>query len=741
MVTIIFSRSYGYKNDASLKGKVMNSFLHQTNKTISTGFPEPQGATLTEDGVNFAVYSRYADKVFLLLFDNPHSEPTDIIQIANKTGSVWHVFVHGVKAGQFYGYKFDGKYDPTNGYRFNKYKCLIDPYSRAISGKFFDQEYLLYGFEMGVSEKDLIMDKRDNTTIVPKSIVIDQSYDWQDDRRPKIALKDLIIYEVHLKGFTAHPSSDVKHPGTYLGFIEKIPYLKELGINAVELLPIHEFYTHKYLIQKGLTNYWGYDTIGFFAPESSYGTGSLPGCQVNEFKTLVRELHKAGIEVILDVVYNHTGEENELGPTLCFRGIDNQTYYALQGPLEQPYRFYRNNAGTGNILNIENPQVLKMVVDSLKYWVETMHVDGFRFDLATILGYKNSSFDSKSNFFTTIKNDPILKNVKLIAEPWDLTTYQQGNFPQEWAEWNGKFRDTIRRFWRGDPGQIKELAWRVTGSQDLFDDGRTPNHSINFVTCHDGFTLYDLYSYNQKHNEANGENNSDGAEENYSWNCGIEGNTQQEDVLKLRRQMVKNAVCCLLLSVGTPMILGGDEFLRSQQGNNNGYCQDNELSWFNWNLLEQRQEIYRFFKKAIAFRKQYPILRRDTFFSGSDLDKDNIPDVAWFDTQLKRPVWENPKQKILCYLFDGGEIPSEHGDYCLFFILNADSEPYTITLPKDVQTVWYRVVDTSKEQGDDFFAPENEVLLDSISSYQVPPRSFVVLFGKERRIDSSYFIG
>lgn len=721
----------------------MTDFLeHKTNKRISSGFSSPQGATLTPDGVNFALFSQYSSAVYLLLFDDPQGKPTDIIELKNKEKHVWHVFIHGLKAGQFYAFKIDGKYDPNNGFRFNRNKCLLDPYVKAVTGKFINEQNLLSGYKPNSNKKDLSFDERDNSEITPKSIVIDNSFDWQQDNPPGIPLNELILYEVHLKGFTAHHSADVSLPGTYLGFIEKIPYLKKLGINAVELLPIQEYYSHDFLVQKGLKNYWGYDTIGFFAPESSYSSQSYPGCQVNEFKTLVRELHQSGIEVILDVVYNHTGEGNELGPTLNFRGIDNQTYYALRGPADKPYRYYRNNAGTGNILNVENPQVLQMVIDSLKYWIQEMHVDGFRFDLATILGLEQAVFKKDAKFFKTIADDPAFKNIKLIAEPWDVTTYQMGSFPKEWAEWNDKFRDTVRKFWKGEPGQIRELAWRLTGSQDLFDDSRTPNFSINFITCHDGFTLNDLFSYNHKHNNANGEKNNDGSHDNSSWNCGVEGETNEKEILKLRKQMTKNAICCLLFSLGTPMILGGDEFLRTQLGNNNAYCQDNEISWFNWKLLENNKEIFEFFRKAISFRKKYSIFQKTTFFSGKDFDADKVPDINWFDTNLKKPNWDNPNQKILCYLLDGGEVPSEFGNYYIFLIFNADEKPFNVKLPKNINKTWYRIVDTSLKPGDDFLIHDNEILINN-DVYFTQPRSVVVLMGKDNNNDlnSSCFVG
>ncbi len=718
-----------------------NHAIPETKLNLAQGFHEPQGATPTADGVNFAVYSQYASQVYLLLFDQPHQKPTEIIELTNKTGYVWHVFVYGLKPGQLYAFKVDGKYDPKNGYRFNKNKCLLDPYAKAITGKFVDKQNLLFAYNTKAKAKDLSFDSRDNTTITPKALVIDKAFDWQETHAPDIPLHELIIYEVHVKGFTAHPSSKVQFPGTYLGFVEKISYLQKLGINAVELLPVQESFTNGFLAQRNLKNYWGYDTIGFFMPESSYSTQSHPGCQVNEFKILVRELHRAGIEVILDVVYNHSGESDEFGPTICFRGIDNQTYYALQGTADEPYRHYRNNAGTGNMLNIENPQALKMVIDSLKYWIKEMHVDGFRFDLATVLGLQQTVFNNNNNFFKAIEADPIFNKIKLIAEPWDLTTYRLGQFPTPWAEWNDKFRDTMRRFWRGDKNQIKDLAWRLCGSQDIFGNGRTPNHSINFITCHDGFTLLDLYSYQKKHNLANGEHNLDGAQNNLSWNCGIEGDSTDPHLIKLRRQMIKNAFCCLLFSLGTPLINGGDELLRTQKGNNNAYCQDNKLSWFDWEKLIKNQDIFLFVQRAIAFRKTYPLFQKTTFFSGKDWDNNAVPDIDWFDTNLKKPKWDNPEIKLICYLMDVGEVSSKWGNYFLFFILNAYDDIYPVKIPSVNDLDWHRVIDTSLPAGEDFLPFGEELLLEERTTYRARPFSFVALLGKEQQRSASYYLG
>lgn len=586
---------------------------HKTQKKISHGKYYPLGATLQEDGVNFALYSKHAEQVFLLLFDDVASSPTDIIKIDHKEKNIWHVFVEGLKKGQLYGFKVNGESN-----------LLIDPYAKALTGKF-----------------------------IPKSIVMGEDFDWQGDSSPDIPFDELIIYETHLKGFTRHHSSKVKHPGTYLGFIEKICYLKSLGINAVEFLPLQESYTEDFLAKKGLTNYWGYNTIGFFAPESSYSSKGYPGCQVDEFKTLVRELHKAGIEVIMDVVYNHTGEGDESGPTLCFRGIDNPTYYCCPDP---------NYSGCGNSLNPASQIVIEFIMDSLRHWVKMMHVDGFRFDLATVLGREGGRFKKTASFFDAISQDPILNRVKLIAEPWDVETYQLGNFPSDWAEWNGKFRDTVRKFWKGDANQTKDLSLRLTGSPDLYgDDGRLPHHSINFVTCHDGFTLNDLVSLD----------------------C----------VTDLRMQLVKNYFCCLLFSLGTPMILGGDEFLRSQNGDGNAYCQDNETSWFNWELFAKNKNIFDFCRKAVLFRKKHVIPQNKEFIEKLQVEK----------------------SKTLCYTLGS-----------VFYMYNGDSSLQYIKLPP-VGKGWHRVIDTSLPAGQDFLDEGKEILISPPDYYLVNPRSTVVL--------------
>jgi len=694
---------------------------HTTCKQISNGRFYPLGATVESSGVNFAIYSKYAARMYLLLFDKPDGSPTDIIELQTRERDIWHVFVHGLKAGQFYAYKAEGEYDPKHGNRYNKNKLLIDPYAKALTGKLVNQDGLLLAY----TDSDLSFDNRDNTSIVPKSIIIDdKEFDWQGDSYPAIPTHKTIIYEIHVKGFTAHPSSKVKNPGTYLGLVEKIPYLKELGITAVELLPVHEHYTEDLMLKKGLTNYWGYNTLCYFSPEVSYGSGTYPGCQVNEFKTMVRELHKAGIEVILDVVFNHTCEGNELGPTVCYRGLDNRTYYYLTGPDRETGRYYADYSGCGNSLNASNEPVLRMIMDSLRYWVEAMHVDGFRFDLASVLGREKETFNNTASFFEAISQDPVLSRIKLIAEPWDIRTYQVGNFPVDWCEWNGRFRDTIRKFVKGDAGQMGEVGARLFGSQDIFgQNGRTMFNSVNFITCHDGFTLQDLVSYNNKHNTANQENNRDGSDDNNSWNCGFEGETNNLDILHLRKKQVKNFAIYLFLAGGIPMLLGGDEFCRTQVGNNNTYCQDNRISWFDWDLLEKNKDVYRFFRNMINFMLRFRASRRAGLTYGNLLP----PQVKWYGPNLKTPTWDNPESRTLCVWLPSFDTGSLDEDY--FVMFNADYKDRHILLPATGKH-WHRMLDTSLESPQDFADPGNEPVLKIQDSYLVKSRSVAILTGK-----------
>lgn len=705
---------------------------HKTRREISPGRFYPLGAELQKDGVNFALYSENAKEVFLLLFDRPDADPTDIIRIDNCTRHIWHCFVQGLKAGQLYGYKVRGDYDPGRGLRFNEHKLLLDPYAKALSGKLENVDRLLFGYNPDSPEKDLARDERDNTRVMAKCLVVDDAFEWWGDAPPQIPLEKMVIYEVHLKGFTAHRSSGAAHRGTYLGFMEKIEHLLELGVNAVEFLPVHEFYTEDFLKERGLVNYWGYNTACFFAPELNYSTRSYPGCQVSEFKTLVRELHRAGIEVILDVVYNHTCEGNELGPTVCMRGIDNPTYYRLTGSGDEPLRFYENYSGCGNTLNLAHPAVIRLVLDSLRYWVLQMHVDGFRFDLASALGRQQCGFHKSCAFFDAIAQDPVLCRTKLIAEPWDLSGYEVGRFPVDWSEWNGKFRDQMRRFLRGDPGQIRELGYRLTGSADLYrDDGRSPYNSVNFITCHDGFTLHDLLSYEKKHNQANLDFNQDGSDDNNSLNCGVEGETDDPAVLRLRKQLAKNFFCCLLFSSGTPMLLGGDEFFRTQQGNNNAYCHDSELTWFNWELAEKNRELLEFCKKAIALTKSHAVLQRRKFLVGQGGEGNPLPDIIWFAPDGNPPDWNDAQARIICCQLNGSKAELKSDGSQFFFILNSDSCLHKVLLPRPLKgKKWRRVVDTSLPAGDDFLSPGEEIIISPSDHYLANPRSIVVLVAK-----------
>lgn len=711
---------------------------HQTDKILKKGNAHKLGATLHKNSVNFAVYSKNAQQVYLLLFDNAHGAvPTDIIKIENKINDIWHVSVEGIGANQLYAYKVDGPYDPDNGHRFNINKLLLDPYAKALSHKVYEANSLLLGFNRKSNLKDLAMDERDSSLIVPKSVVVDEAFDWKGVESPNYEMKDLIIYEVNLKGFTADKSSKVSKAGTYLGFIEKIPHLKELGITAVELLPIHEFFVSERLKKLDLNNYWGYDTVSYFSPEISYSSQESYDAPIREFKTLVRELHKAGIEVILDVVYNHTAEGNEMGPTISFKGLENSAYYRLMpdpsAKDKENKRFYINDSGCGNTVRAEHAVTARMILDSLRYWADVCHVDGFRFDLASILGKKDGPFTKEALFFEAISKDPILSKKKMIAEPWDLAAYEIGNFPQDWAEWNGKFRDTMRKFLKGDDHLIGDFAARISGSADMFKhSGRGSDASINFITCHDGFTLNDLYSYNHKHNKANGEKNRDGADHNESWNCGVEGPSKNKDVIKLRRKMYKNAMFMLFLSNGVPMMLSGDEVLKSTNGNNNTYCQDTKLSWFDWKLLEKNKDILDFCKKAIAFRKEYPVMGADSdYLEGDELDTDGVANMHWYDKHLHEPAWNHPKSKTLAHLLAGEKDKNGRSEYYLYFLYNMHYRGCSVYLPELEGVKWHRVIDTSREYGDDFIFTSRKVGKKvSGKSHHCSPRSCVLFLGK-----------
>ncbi|MBI2361950.1 MAG: glycogen debranching protein GlgX [Elusimicrobia bacterium] len=696
---------------------------------VSEGRAYPLGASLDGDGVNFAVFSRHAEALELLLFDRADDDPARVIALPARTRSIWHGRVAGLKAGQLYGFRARGPFRPEHGLRFNPAKLLLDPYAKALSHKFVNTNNLLLAYDAGSPARDLSLDPRDSCRVAPKGVVVDDAFEWKGDRRPNLRLEEVIVYEVHLKGFTAHPSSKVRHPGTYLGFIEKIPHLKRLGVNAVELLPVHEFMVDDFLRERGLTNYWGYNTAAFFAPEQSFAAGSVPGAAVGEFKTLVRELHKAGIELILDVVYNHTAEGSELGPTLSLRGLDNPSYYQLCGPEGSGGRHYMNHTGCGNSLDMGRPAALRLVMDSLRYWATTMRVDGFRFDLASVLGREGGHYSTSTSFFDAVSQDPVLSRLKLIAEPWDLGTYQVGNFPEDWSEWNGRFRDCLRKFAKGDPGQRPELGRRLSGSADLYgDDGRHAYNSVNFITCHDGFTLRDLVSYDGKHNEANGEGNRDGSDDNLSWNCGAEGEASDAAVEALRGRIARNHICHLFFSCGTPMLLGGDELLRTQRGNNNAYCQDNALSWHDWTLAERNSDFLEFTRKAIALTRRFPVLQRRRFRTGEDLDRDQVADLQWMDPDGGPVAWDDPEGRGLAWLLDGHGPDAQGRDYRLMFVSNADHRLRAQTLPPaGAGRRWRRIIDTSLPAGPDFAEAGGEVPVEPAGSYLVNPRSVVVL--------------
>ncbi len=701
-------------------------------KRVSRGSFYPQGATLAAGGVNFALFSRYAEGVDLLLFSHPlEATPTEIIPVKHQTASVWHCFVESLGPGQLYAYRVRGPYQPQKGLRFNPNRLLIDPYARAITGKFVPGVCHL-GYDPASPLTDSSFNELVNYGGAPKCVVIDQQFDWEGDAPPQVPPQETVIYEAHLKGLTAHETSGVRNPGTYLGVIEKIPYLQSLGITAVEFLPVSHCHTEESLLKRGLTNYWGYNTLGFFAPDSRLGSGSYPGCQVPEFKRMVKELHRAGIEIILDVVYNHTAEGDERGPTLSFRGIDNITYYKLQ----KNKRYYADFSGCGNTLNFGEFQVVKMVIDSLRYWVQEMHVDGFRFDLATILGRENDCFSQKAGLFRAIRMDPVLAGVKLIAEPWDASagSSQLGNFPPGWSEWNGAYRDCVRKFVKGMPGMLPEMGRRLTGSADFFAaGGRTPFSGVNYITCHDGFTLNDLVSYERKHNQSNLENNQDGASDNNSFNCGREGVTFDPLILELRKKNIKNFFAVLLVSQGLPMILGGDEFLRTQQGNNNAYCQDNKISYFDWSLADANKDMIHFVRKMIALRKRHPHFCREKFFTGRDLDLDTIKDINWYAEDSNPPDWQCPDKGFLAFLIQGSELTGAAGkekETDILVILNTLKTGQIFNLPRTRPgAVYSRILDTSLPYGRDLLEDEEAAPLPG-RFYWVAPQSVVILISK-----------
>ena len=718
--------------------------LHRTtteSHTLTTrpGHPLPLGAHVTPAGVNFAIFARHAAGMTLCIFPPEPAGKELQVHLApglHRTGDIWHVEIGGFPLDWTYGWRADGPFEPErSGLRYNGKKLLIDPYAMALVGTFVWDSPALLGHRL--ADDDLAASGEDSAPYVPKCAIVDNAFDWEDDRQLKIPLKDSIIYEVHVRGFTHHASSGAAAPGTFAALQERIPYLKDLGITAVELLPIFEFDPHENVkinprTGEKLVNYWGYSSVSFFAPKASYGAQRAPGGAAREFKEMVKALHRAGIEVILDVVYNHTAEGDHMGPTFAFRGLDNPVYYML----DANKRFYRNYSGCGNTFNCNHPLVRDLVLDSLRHWVVDMHVDGFRFDLASILGRaQDGSVLSNPPLLERIACDPILADCKIIAEAWDAAgLYQVGSFPSagRWAEWNGRYRDDVRRFVRGDPGMVPTLATRIAGSSDLYaHDGRSPYHSINFVTSHDGFTLADLVSYNHKHNEENGEDNRDGADDNHSWNCGAEGPTTDTLVNTLRQRQIKNFWTVLMVSQGVPMILGGDEFGRTQRGNNNAYCQDNAISWFDWRLRDANADIFRFAREAIHFRRRHPALRRHSFLVGRSDGSSAEGDITWHGVRLNEPAW-SPESRLLAFMLDGHrDLTLAHeDDDDLYVVLNMGVEAVTVQLPGRQTGAWRRAVDTSLPAPDDIAPPGAESPIAAQDHYRVHARTAVVLIGK-----------
>jgi isoamylase len=671
------------------------------------GRPYPLGATWDGAGVNFSIFSEHGTKVELCLFDSvDDTQETQRITLPECTDMVWHGYLPDLEPGQLYGYRVYGPYDPSQGHRFNPNKIVLDPYVKAI-GRDLKWDDTLFGYKVGDPAADLSFDERDNAAFCPLASVIDTAFTWGDDRPPRTPWHKTMIYEAHVQGLTMlHPGISEKQRGTYAGIASEpmISHLLDLGVTALELMPVHYHVNDRHLMEKGLTNYWGYNTLGFFAPHLAYASKHSPRKSLQEFKMMVRALHAAGIEVILDVVYNHTAEGNRNGPTLSMRGVDNSSYYRL----ENDARYYTDFTGCGNTLNMVQPRVLQLIMDSLRYWITEMHVDGFRFDLASALARELHEVDRLGAFFDIIHQDPIISQVKLIAEPWDVGPggYQVGNFPVLWTEWNGKYRDTVRRFWKGDGGLVSEFATRLAGSSDLYQhDGRKPYASINFVTCHDGFTLQDLVSYDQKHNEANGEGNRDGSDDNNSWNCGVEGQTDDPHTLDLRDRQKRNLIATLMFSEGVPMLLGGDEFSHSQKGNNNTYCQNNELTWVNWQLGEREEKFLDFVKKCASIWREQPVLQRRNFFLGRAIRGAEVKDISFFDPsghEMSDESWNAGFVRSLGVRLSGDTIAEvdERGEPIvgdtLLLLLNAHWEEIAFTLPAArTEHSWQTMIDTA----------------------------------------------
>jgi isoamylase len=714
----------------------------QTEPIVWPGRPYPLGATWDGEGVNFAIFSEAAQKVELCLFDQLGRQETHRIPLREQTDQVWHCYLPEARPGLLYGYRVHGPYEPSEGLRFNRNKLLLDPYAKQLQNrlKWHDSHF---GYRIGHRNEDLSFDRRDSAPGMLKSVVVDHAFTWGADRAPHTPWHRTIIYEVHVKGFTIrHPEVPAELRGTYaaLGTAPVIDHLTNLGVTAVELMPVHAFIDDRHLVERGQHNYWGYNSIGFFAPEPRYSaTGSI-----NDFKTMVKTLHSAGIEVILDVVYNHTGEGNHLGPTISFRGIDNAAYYRL---VPDNQRYYMDYTGTGNTLNMRHPRVLQLIMDSLRYWVLEMHVDGFRFDLAATLARELHEVDRLGAFLDIIHQDPILSQVKLIAEPWDLGEggYQVGKFPVGWAEWNDKYRDVVRSYWKGDGGLIGELAYRITGSSDLYArSGRRPYASINFVTAHDGFTLQDLVSYSSKHNEVNGEDNRDGTDNSRSWNCGVEGATDNPEVNQLRARQKRNFMATLLLSQGVPMLLAGDEIGRTQGGNNNAYCQDNEISWLDWTPEHIDRETFAHVRQLIAIHKEHPVFRRRNFFQGRRIKGAEIKDIVWLrpdGAEMSDEEWNQDFARCLGVALSGAAIDevNERGlrvrDENFLLLMNAHFEQIPFALPAPpLGAGWIALIDTSSQ-----ISGEANRFYSGSCSYPLQARSLALLVerssGRVRGVD------
>jgi isoamylase len=677
-----------------------------TITAVWPGRPYPRGAYWDGEGVNFAIFSEHAEKVELCLFDAKGKSEVQRVELKERSDLVWHCYLPEARPGLLYGFRVHGPYRPKEGHRFNPNKLLIEPYAKDIVGTPLWSD-AHFGYVIGSKHDDLSFSRRDNASVMPKCRVIDQTFAWGNDQPPDIQWCDMVIYELHVKGFTMqHPDILPKLRGTYAGLAmaPAIEHLKSLGVTTVELMPVHAFLDDRHLVERGMRNYWGYNSIGFMAPDSRYSASG----QISEFKTMVKTLHKAGIEVILDVVYNHTAEGNQLGPTLSFRGIDNASYYRLVG--DDP-RYYMDYTGCGNTLDMQQSCVLQLMMDSLRYWVLEMHVDGFRFDLASSLARELHEVNQLGTFFNTIRQDPVLSTIKLIAEPWDLGEggYQVGNFPLGWSEWNDKYRDSIRAYWKGDEGLIGELAQRLTGSSDLYERSGRTHASINFISAHDGFTLHDLVTYNDKHNEANQEDNSSGNDNNHSWNCGVEGETDDPAINALRARQKRNQLATLLFSQGVPMLQAGDEIGRTQQGNNNAYCQDNAISWLSWELKKQDQDLLAFTQRIISLRNEHPLFRRRYFFQGTPIYGGEVKDIVWLNpdgSETKDDDWNQASSHCLGVYFAGGKLIETDGrgrrlkDNNLLLLLNAHHEDIAFMLPKfEEHDYWGVLLDTQDAIG------------------------------------------